>query len=152
MAKAAAVVLSLMTRSEKVLHSITLVAASAALVVSILALATPGPAGRQGPQGNPGRVGAAGAPGTPGPPGPRGKVAGTHVLEEQIATLERKVDLIQKVQGTEGLESPSAPTEVPTYSGGGDLDCSDFSETDFPTPPGDPDGLDGDGDGIACES
>ena len=62
------------------------------------------------------------------------------------------MDLIQKVQGTEGLESPSTPTEIPTYSGGGDLDCADFSETDFPTPPGDPNGLDGDGDGIACES
>jgi hypothetical protein len=33
-----------------------------------------------------------------------------------------------------------------------DRDCADFAETDFPTPPGDPDGLDADGDGIACES
>jgi hypothetical protein len=33
-----------------------------------------------------------------------------------------------------------------------DRDCADFAESDFPTPPGDPDGLDGDGDGIACES
>ena len=32
-----------------------------------------------------------------------------------------------------------------------DRDCADFAESDFPTPPGDPDGLDGDGDGIACE-
>ena len=141
-----------MTRFEKILHSITLVVASTALVVSILALATPGPTGRAGPQGNPGPVGATGAPGAPGPTGPRGRLADTRVLEEQIATLERKVDLIQQVQGTEGLESPSTPTEAPTYSGGGDLDCADFAETDFPTPPGDPDGLDGDGDGIACES
>jgi hypothetical protein len=37
-------------------------------------------------------------------------------------------------------------------SSDGDLDCSDIPETDFPTPPGDPDGLDADGDGIACES
>jgi hypothetical protein len=151
MAQAPSVVLSHVTRSEKVLHSITLVAASAALVVSILALATPGPAGQPGPRGDSGPVGASGAPGAPGPPGPRGRVTGTRVLEDQIATLERKVDLIQKVQGTEGLESPSTPTEVPTSSGG-DLDCADFAETDFPTPPGDPDGLDGDGDGIACES
>jgi hypothetical protein len=33
-----------------------------------------------------------------------------------------------------------------------DRDCADFPETDFSTPPGDPDGLDADGDGIACES
>jgi hypothetical protein len=140
------------TRFEKIFHSITLVAASAALVVSILALATPGPTGRAGPQGNPGEVGATGAPGAPGPPGPRGRLADTRVLEEQIAALERKVDLIQRVQGTQGLESPSTPTEGPTFSGEGDLNCADFAETDFPTPPGDPDGLDGDGDGIACES
>ena len=38
------------------------------------------------------------------------------------------------------------------FTGGGDRDCSDFSRRNFPTPPGDPDGLDRDNDGIACES
>lgn len=38
--------------------------------------------------------------------------------------------------------------DTPSY----DRDCADFAETDFPTPPGDPDGLDADGDGIACDS
>jgi hypothetical protein len=46
---------------------------------------------------------------------------------------------------------PEYDAPTPDY-GGGDLDCSDFADTDFPTPPGDPDGLDGDGDGVACES
>jgi hypothetical protein len=46
---------------------------------------------------------------------------------------------------------PDYSAPEPSY-GGGDRDCSDFSETDFPTPGGDPDGLDADGDGIACES
>jgi len=32
------------------------------------------------------------------------------------------------------------------------VNCSDTTATDFPTPPGDPNGLDGDNDGIACES
>jgi hypothetical protein len=32
------------------------------------------------------------------------------------------------------------------------VNCSDTSATDFPTPPGDPNGLDADGDGISCES
>lgn len=40
---------------------------------------------------------------------------------------------------------PSAPSEA-----GGDIDCDQVSEP-IPTPPGDPDGLDGDGDGLACE-
>jgi hypothetical protein len=34
----------------------------------------------------------------------------------------------------------------------GDLDCPDFAESDFAPTPGDPHGLDADGDGIACES
>jgi hypothetical protein len=34
----------------------------------------------------------------------------------------------------------------------GDLDCPDFAETDFAPTPGDPHGLDADGDGVACES
>ena len=50
--------------------------------------------------------------------------------------------------------------DVPYDDGGGDSyddvpydrDCADFPQTDFPTPPGDPDRLDADGDGIACES
>jgi hypothetical protein len=46
---------------------------------------------------------------------------------------------------------PDYDASAPDY-GGGDLDCSEISDTDFPTPPGDPDELDADGDGIACES
>jgi Excalibur calcium-binding domain len=34
---------------------------------------------------------------------------------------------------------------------GGDKDCSDFNKKNFKTPPGDPDHLDADHDGIACE-
>jgi Excalibur calcium-binding domain len=35
--------------------------------------------------------------------------------------------------------------------GGGDKNCSDFNKKNFKTPPGDPDHLDADHDGIACE-
>lgn len=35
---------------------------------------------------------------------------------------------------------------------GGDKDCSDFDEKNFKVQPGDPHGLDRDGDGIACET
>jgi micrococcal nuclease len=47
-----------------------------------------------------------------------------------------------------GASSPSPGGGVP--SGGGDIDC-DQVDGPIPTPPGDPDGLDGDGDGLACE-
>ena len=32
------------------------------------------------------------------------------------------------------------------------VDFTDTTATDFPTPPGDPNGLDADGDGVSCES
>jgi hypothetical protein len=141
-----------MTTREKVLHWITLLAALAALVVAIIAITTPGPQGLPGPRGSRGFTG---VEGPVGPQGPRGNAADVSVLRERIASLEQRVDLVETVQ-TDGLESPSE-TDEPVYDGGyadeyGDRDCADFAETDFPTPPGDPDGLDGDGDGIACES
>lgn len=43
-----------------------------------------------------------------------------------------------------GGSAPVAP------STGGDIDCDQVNGP-IPTPPGDPDGLDGDGDGLACE-
>ena len=50
--------------------------------------------------------------------------------------------------------SPSSPPPTPdggvAPSGGGDIDC-DQVDGPIPTPPGDPDGLDGDGDGLSCE-
>lgn len=50
--------------------------------------------------------------------------------------------------------SPSASSPAPggggASSGRGDIDC-DQVDGPIPTPPGDPDGLDGDGDGLACE-
>lgn len=49
--------------------------------------------------------------------------------------------------------SPGAASPAPgggAPSGGGDIDC-DQVDGPIPAPPGDPDGLDGDGDGLACE-
>jgi micrococcal nuclease len=43
-----------------------------------------------------------------------------------------------------GGSAPTAPNV------GGDIDCAQVNGP-IPTPPGDPDGLDGDGDGLACE-
>ena len=36
-------------------------------------------------------------------------------------------------------------------NGTDDLNCADIADANFPTPPVDEDGLDSDGDGIACE-
>ena len=121
-----------------------------AIVLSIFALTTPGPKGALGAQGEIGPVGVQGEQGPRGPKGPPGPAPNTAALEGRIAALERKIDLVQQGQGTEGLESPDVGASV--SGGGGDLNCSDFATTDFPTPPGDPNELDGDGDGIACES
>ena len=50
--------------------------------------------------------------------------------------------------------SPSASSPAPggggAPSGSGDIDCDEVNGP-IPTPPGDPDGLDGDGDGLSCE-
>jgi hypothetical protein len=54
--------------------------------------------------------------------------------------------------------SPNRNNDVPNLPGngpaasssGGDIDC-DQVDGPIPTPPGDPDNLDGDGDGLACE-
>jgi hypothetical protein len=50
--------------------------------------------------------------------------------------------------------SPSSPSPSPgggeAPSGGGDIDCDQVNGP-IPTPPGDPDGLDGGGDGLSCE-
>ena len=50
-------------------------------------------------------------------------------------------------RSSKGQMITASPGDVPH-----DRDCADFAESDFPTPPGDPDRLDADGDGIACES
>ena len=49
-----------------------------------------------------------------------------------------------------GASASAAPSGRGAPSGGGDIDCDQVNGP-IPTPPGDPDGLDGDGDGLACE-
>ncbi|CAN5725359.1 hypothetical protein BH20ACT11_BH20ACT11_12910 [soil metagenome] len=54
-------------------------------------------------------------------------------------------------------ESSPSPAPAPSASSGGDLDCSDFStqqeaQATLDADPSDPNGLDGEGDGVPCES
>ena len=51
-----------------------------------------------------------------------------------------------------GAYEGDPPYEGGRLNGGPDIDCGEIPARDFPTPPGDPDNLDADGDGIACES
>ena len=53
--------------------------------------------------------------------------------------------------GGDGDDESAAPAPAPAPAApSGDLNCSDVSGP-VPTPPGDPNNLDGDGDGLACE-
>jgi micrococcal nuclease len=49
-------------------------------------------------------------------------------------------------------DSKSNDDDTKNEDDGGDKDCSDFDKKNFKVQPGDPYGLDRDGDGIACES
>jgi hypothetical protein len=77
----------------------------------------------------------------------RGKVS---ELRQTVADLESQIGPSSYGSPDLYLEPDSDSYVDPGY--GYDLDCSDFPDSNFPTPPGDPNGLDSDGDGIACES
>jgi hypothetical protein len=52
------------------------------------------------------------------------------------------------IPGSPDAKSPASPSTSPPP--GGDIDCDQVNGP-IPTPPGDPNNLDGDGDGVACE-
>jgi hypothetical protein len=59
-------------------------------------------------------------------------------------------DAEQEIQALPGGQEDSAP--APTSDHSDVVNCTDTTATDFPTPPGDPNGLDAHGDGVSCES
>ena len=89
-------------------------------------------------------------------------------LAQQCRLADRGNGIGEGTPGCEGSSasasaSPAASASPPAASSasagsvggapapsGGDLDC-DQVDGPIPTPPGDPDNLDGDGDGLACE-
>ena len=78
------------------------------------------------------------------------------VAAEQ-ARAQRAAERAAEQAAEEAAEAQRQAQEAaPEPEGGEDYsdveNCSDTSATDFPTPPGDPNGLDGNGDGVACES
>jgi hypothetical protein len=106
----------------------------------------PGPQGERGPQGPPGPQGDRGQRGRRGPKGDRGLVGPTGPTAESIPPettppADPEFDgMAQLLDGSDYLAN-----------GVDDLNCADIADVNFPTPPVDEDGLDGDGDGVACE-
>jgi hypothetical protein len=98
-----------------------------------------GPPGPQGEQGERGQRGPKGESGPAGATGPAG--AGAPAIEESPPAADSGFDgMAQLVDGSDYLANSVD-----------DLNCTDIADVNFPTPPVDEDGLDDDGDGIACE-
>ena len=99
----------------------------------------PGVQGPAGPQGDQGERGQRGPKGERGPTGATGTAA--PAIDESPPAADSGFDgMAQLVDGSDYLAN-----------GVDDLNCADIADVNFPTPPVDEDGLDGDGDGIACE-
>ena len=117
------------------------------LTATVLHDALAGPTGAQGipgEQGQPGERGERGPRGPKGATGATGPAAASPPIEDSVPPAEQ-VD-----PGFSGMAHLLDGSDY-LANGQDDLNCADIMETDFPTPPVDEDGLDGDGDGIACE-
>ena len=82
---------------------------------------------------------------------------------EQCQLADRDNGIGEGTPGCTGATEPDEseptgePAPTPTHSAGGDLDCSDFAtqgeaQSVLDADPSDPNGLDGEGDGVPCES
>jgi hypothetical protein len=124
-----------------------LLGAGGGVAVTALQDAPRGPQGEPGVQGPPGPQGEQGERGQRGPAGERGPAGagpaggGAPAIEESAQAPNPGFDgMAQLVDGSDYLAN-----------GMDDLNCADIAEVNFPTPPVDEEGLDSDGDGIACE-
>jgi hypothetical protein len=81
-------------------------------------------------------------------------VGGDEVLEPEVASQAEAAGITCDDTGTGALDEPCDPSYpdfcIPPPPP--DLNCPDVDGTDFTVRPPDPHGLDGDGDGIGCES
>jgi hypothetical protein len=72
--------------------------------------------------------------------------------DDTLPDDENPFDVLEPTP-TQEPETPEEQQQEQAVQDGYDLNCPDFTETDFAPIPGDPHGLDGsDNDGIACES
>jgi hypothetical protein len=108
-------------------------------------------AGATGPQGIPGEQGPQGDQGEHGVRGQRGPKGATGAT----GATGTSVPIVEPIdEGDGGFDGMAQLIDGSDYLANGvdDLNCADLADTDFPTPPTDEDGLDGDGDGVACET
>jgi hypothetical protein len=125
-----------------------LLGAGGGVAITALQDAPSGPQGEPGVQGPPGPRGEQGERGQRGPKGERGPAGATGpagaaapAIEESPPAADSEFDgMAQLVDGSDYLAN-----------GVDDLNCADIADVNFPTPPVDEDGLDSDGDAIACE-
>jgi hypothetical protein len=118
-----------------------------AITTATLQDAPRGPQGESGVQGPPGPQGEQGERGKRGPKGERGPAGPTGPAAESVPRFEDSTPPDSDFDGMAQLLDGS------DYLANGmdDLNCADIADVNFPTPPTDEDGLDGDGDGFACE-
>jgi hypothetical protein len=64
---------------------------------------------------------------------------------------QKSSDSKDSQKSSDSKDSQKSSDSKDKNDSGGDKDCSDFNKKNFKTPPGDPDHLDADHDGIACE-
>ena len=79
------------------------------------------------------------------------------LIAQEAAAAEREAARLAAIAAREARQEAEeaeqqAQTVTPTVPTGGDLDCADVADTNFPVPADDPNGFDADGDGIGCET
>jgi hypothetical protein len=110
--------------------------------------------GATGPQGIPGEQGPQGDQGERGVRGQRGPKGATGATGATGAPVPFDDTSPPTDEGDGGFDGMAQLIDGSDYLANNvdDLNCADIADTNFPTPPTDEDGLDGDGDGIACET
>lgn len=118
-----------------------------AITAAALQDAPRGPHGEPGVQGPPGLRGEPGERGARGPKGERGPAGPPGPAGESVPTFE------ESAPPDSGFDGMAQLLDGSNYLANGvdDLNCADIADVNFPTPPVDEDGLDGDSDGLACE-
>ena len=125
-----------------------LLGAGGGVAITSLQDAPSGPQGEPGLQGPPGPQGEHGERGQRGPKGERGPAGATGPAGGGAPAIEESPPATDS--GFDGMAQLADGSDYLANSVD-DLNCADIADVNFPTPPVDEDGLDGDGDGIACE-
>jgi hypothetical protein len=92
------------------------------------------------------------APVAPPAPSVSAAVPSVAPAEEAVPEAAEEPAAVESVAAPTPTDTSRPPIVGPAMPTGGDLDCADFERQSFPIDPAnDPNNLDADGDGIACE-